>query len=142
MNINTQEINGFLIETFNQHNLEEGKKQGTCPLCSFKRKPKNQKLKCASYDWETGLGTCHNCNKTFQLHTYKRKGLSNKDYILPKFPEKYKEPESKVVKWFLGKGESLTLPFQDAVHFFTVQMILVRNKRSQILSLIFNCRIS
>ncbi len=106
MNINTQEINGFLIETFNQHNLEEGKKQGTCPLCSFKRKLKNQKLKCASYDWETGLGTCHNCNKTFQLHTYKRKGLSNKEYILPKFPEKYKEPESKVVKWFESRGIS------------------------------------
>ena len=42
MDINTQEINGFIIETFNQHNLEEGKKQGICPLCSFKRKPKNQ----------------------------------------------------------------------------------------------------
>ena len=57
----TTEINGFLIDTFNQHGLEE-KTQGICPLCSHDRKPKNQKAKCASYDWERGLGTCHNCN--------------------------------------------------------------------------------
>ena len=65
----TTEINGFLIDEFNQHKLEEGKKQGVCPLCSHDRKPKNQKAKCASYDWERGLGTCHNCNTSFQLHT-------------------------------------------------------------------------
>jgi len=39
----TIEINGFLIDEFNQHKLEEGKKQGICPLCSHNRKPKNQK---------------------------------------------------------------------------------------------------
>jgi hypothetical protein len=51
MNIETHEINGFQIDTFNQHSLEEGKKQGICPLCSLDRKPKNEKAKCASYDW-------------------------------------------------------------------------------------------
>ena len=107
MELNTQEINGFLIETFNQHNLEEGKKQGICPLCSFKRKPKNQKLKCASYDWQRGLGTCHNCNKTFQLHSYKRKGLNNKKYTLPSYSvSTYKEPDSKIIKWFNSRGIS------------------------------------
>jgi len=107
MELNTQEINGFLIETFNQHNLEEGKKQGICPLCSFKRKPKNQKLKCASYDWQRGLGTCHNCNKTFQLHSYKRKGLNNKKYTLPSYTvSAYKEPDSKIIKWFNSRGIS------------------------------------
>ena len=45
----TVEINGFLIDEFNQHSLEEGKTQGICPLCSSSRKPKNQKAKCASY---------------------------------------------------------------------------------------------
>ena len=70
----TTEINGFLIDEFNQHKLEEGKKQGICPNCSTDRKPKNAKAKCASYDWERGLGTCHNCNTSFQLHTYQRKG--------------------------------------------------------------------
>ena len=78
----TTEINGFLIDTFNQHGLEE-KTQGICPLCSHDRKPKNQKAKCASYDWERGLGTCHNCNTSFQLHTYQRKGASEKVYVRP-----------------------------------------------------------
>ena len=41
----TTEINGFLIDEFNQYKLEEGKKQGTCPLCSSDRQPKNTKVK-------------------------------------------------------------------------------------------------
>ena len=86
----TTEINGFLIDNFNQHNLETGNKQGICPLCSHTRKPKNQKLKCASYDWERGLGTCHNCNTSFQLHTYQRKGASERVYVRPDQPD----PES------------------------------------------------
>ena len=101
----TTEINGFLIDDFNQHKLEEGKKQGTCPICSHTRKPKNQKAKCASYDWERGLGTCHNCNTTFQLHTYKRKGETVKVYERPK-QEVIKPPDSKVVEWFKSRGIS------------------------------------
>ena len=101
----TTEINGFLIDEFNQHKLEAGKKQGVCPLCSHTRKPKNQKAKCASYDWERGLGTCHNCNSTFQLHTYKRKGETQKVYERPK-NEVVKPPDSKVVEWFKSRGIS------------------------------------
>ena len=104
----TTEINGFLIDTFNQHKLEVGKKQGICPLCSADRKPKNQKAKCASYDWERGLGTCHNCNSTFQLHTYKRKGETNKVYERPKTkdPEYPEFVSDKVVEWFKSRGIS------------------------------------
>jgi len=104
----TTEINGFLIDNFNQYSLEEGKTQGTCPLCSSSRQPKNQKLKCASYDWERGLGTCHNCNTTFQLHTYQRKGNSEKVYLKPtEEPKMYlAEPGSKVVQWFKTRGVS------------------------------------
>ena len=40
--MNTEEINGFLIDEFNQHSLKEGASQGICPLCSSDRKPKNQ----------------------------------------------------------------------------------------------------
>ena len=83
MQVNNTEINGFLIDQFNQYDLEVGKTQGICPLCSHDRKPKNQKTKCASYDWERGLGTCHNCNKSFQLHTYQRKGASEREYVRP-----------------------------------------------------------
>ena len=99
------EINGFAIDEFNVHKLEEGKKQGTCPVCSHNRKPKNQKAKCASYDWDRGLGTCHNCNTSFQLHTYKRKGSSEKVYIKPD-AYKYEEPGTKVEDWFKARGIS------------------------------------
>jgi len=101
----TTEINGFLIDEFNQHKLEAGKKQGICPLCSHTRKPKNQKTKCASYDWERGLGTCHNCNTTFQLHTYKRKGETQRVYERPK-ETVVKPPDSKVVEWFKSRNIS------------------------------------
>ena len=101
----TAEINGFAIDKFNQHGLEEGKKQGMCPLCSHTRKPKNQKAKCASYDWERGLGTCHNCNKSFQLHTYQRKGKAEKVYVKPE-PYKFEEPGTKVEDWFKTRGIS------------------------------------
>ena len=98
----TTEINGFLIDTFNQYGLKEGAKQGTCPLCSDSRQPKNQKAQCASYDWERGLGTCHNCNTTFQLHTYQRKGASEKVYVRPQI--EYKPTSSKVEQWFETRG--------------------------------------
>ena len=101
----TTEINGFLIDEFNQHKLEEGKKQGICPLCSHDRKPKNQNAKCASYDWDRGLGTCHNCNTSFQLHTYQRKGASEKVYVRPT-EVKHNPPASKVVEWFKTRGIS------------------------------------
>ena len=98
------EINGFLIDQFNQYGLKEGKTQGVCPLCSSDRQPKNQKAQCASYDWERGLGTCHNCNSTFQLHTYQRKGASEKIYIRPQV--EYKPVKTKVEQWFNKRGIS------------------------------------
>jgi twinkle protein len=100
----TTEINGFLIDNFNQHKLEEGKSQGICPICSPDRKPKNEKAKCASYDWERGIGTCHNCSKTFQLHTYQRKGASEKIYTRP--TSTLLPATSKVVEWFSNRGIS------------------------------------
>jgi|TARA_B110000037_G_scaffold212942_1_gene266308 twinkle protein len=103
MTVEEIEINGFLIDEFNQHSLDVGKTQGICPSCSHDRQPKNQKAKCASYDWERGLGTCHNCNTSFQLHTYQRKGASEKVYMRPETVE-YKAPSSKVVDWFLTRG--------------------------------------
>ena len=101
----TIEINGFLIDKFNQYGLKEGKTQGICPLCSHDRQPKNQKAQCASYDWERGLGTCHNCSTTFQLHTYQRKGASEKEYVRPD-QKPTKELNSKVVQWFETRGIS------------------------------------
>jgi len=105
------EINGFAIDQFNQYNLETKATQGICPVCSHTRKPKNQKAKCSSYDWERGLGTCHNCNTTFQLHTYKRKGEAAREYVKPEQPDpEYPGMEfgigDKVVEWFKTRGIS------------------------------------
>jgi len=98
--MSVDEINGFLIDKFNQHNLKEGASQGICPLCSSDRKPKNQKAQCASYDWERGLGTCHNCDTSFQLHTYQRKGASEKVYVRPQTPEQFNNVSTNVETWF------------------------------------------
>ena len=101
----TEEINGFLVDQFNQYSLKEGATQGICPLCSSDRQPKNSKKQCASYDWERGLGTCHNCNTTFQLHTYQRKGASERHYVRP---TKIETPKvgTKVEEWFKTRGIS------------------------------------
>ena len=104
--MNTDEINGFLIDNFNQHSLKEGATQGICPLCSSDRQPKNKKAQCASYDWERGLGTCHNCDTSFQLHTYQRKGSSEKVYVRPQTPEQFNDVSTNVETWFGTRGIS------------------------------------
>jgi twinkle protein len=107
MQVNTTEINGFQIDQFNQFGLKTGAPEGICPLCSHTRKPENKNKKCASYDWDRGLGTCHNCNRTFQLHTFQRKGESDKVYVRPEYSTKtHKQPSSKVVEWFKSRGIS------------------------------------
>ena len=105
MQVNTTEINGFEIDTFNRYDLETGKTQGVCPLCSADRKKENRKKACASYDWERGLGTCHNCNETFQLHTFKRKGSATKVYVRPE-NEVISPVGEKVETWFSKRGIS------------------------------------
>jgi twinkle protein len=105
MQVNTTEINGFEIDTFNRYDLETGKTQGVCPLCSADRKKENRKKACASYDWERGLGTCHNCNETFQLHTFKRKGSATKVYVRPEH-EVISPVGEKVETWFSKRGIS------------------------------------
>ena len=108
MQVNNTEINGFLIDQFNQHDLKVGATQGICPLCSSTRKPENRKQKCASYDWERGLGTCHNCDSTFQLHSYQRKGEPLKVYEKPDDTHvvENKELSENVYKWFKDRGIS------------------------------------
>ena len=109
MQVEEIEINGFLIDKFNQHGLDVGKTQGTCPLCSSTRKPENRKKKCASYDWQRGMGTCHNCHSTFQLHTYKRKGKAEREYVMPPELNSQKtsnKPKDKTLDWFKARGIS------------------------------------
>ena len=103
--MNITEINGFIIDQFNQYDLEVGKKEGVCPLCSHNRKPENRKAKCAMYDWERGLGTCMNCDEVFQLHTFKRKGNVDKEYIKPEWKNNILLSDN-AVKWFEKRGIS------------------------------------
>ena len=109
----TTEINGFVIDEFNIHGLKEGKKQGVCPNSTSCRQPKNHKKECASYDWERGLGTCHNCNISFQLHPYKRKGGADRIYTKPAQPDFDPERpgmnfglDDKVIEWFKTRSIS------------------------------------
>jgi len=102
--MNTTEINGFDIENFNQYDLPVGKKDSICPLCSHNRSAKNQKTKCASLDWERGLGTCHHCDETFQLHTFKRK--TDKDWVKPDVTPTF-DYSDKVVEFFKSRGISM-----------------------------------
>ena len=101
------EINGFAIDNFNQYNLDTKAQQGVCPWSTECRKPSNHKKKCSSYDWERGLGTCHNCSKTYQLHTYKRKGETSREYVKPVVSvEEFNIPRTKVAEWFKTRGIS------------------------------------
>ena len=103
--MNTTEINGFQIETFNQYGLKVGAKDSTCPLCSEHRSNKNKNSKCASLDWERGLGTCHHCDETFQLHTFTRN--TDKTYVIPDVQWKnYTDLSDKAIKFFEERGIS------------------------------------
>ena len=93
------EINGFEVDKFNQYDLKVGSKDSTCPLCSHDRRKHSEK--CASLDWERGLGTCHHCGETFQLHTFKRK--TDKVYIKP-IPNDTVSIDARVVDYFGSRG--------------------------------------
>lgn len=103
--MNTSEVNGFKIDEFNQYKLDSTSERGTCPICSEHRKPENRKAKCASYDWDRGIGTCHHCSEVFQLHTYKRKSASDRVYVKPVIEGKpiNNDIDPKVIDWFSGR---------------------------------------
>ena len=128
--MNTTEINGYTIDKFNQYDLEVGKKEGICPLCSHDRKPGNRTKKCAMYDWERGLGTCMNCSEVFQLHTFERKGGGEKEYFKPDY-----NPTSlpdKVYEWFKSRGISASTLDQLKVGYSLEYMPQVSEKRNAI----------
>lgn len=75
------EINGFEIEQYNVLGIPAKAKSAICPKCSHNRKPQNQKQKCMSVFWDTGLGQCNHCGERIQLHTYKKK---NSDVVYQK----------------------------------------------------------
>ena len=128
MQVEDKEINGFLIENFNQHGLEVRKTQGICPLCSSDRKPEHKKAKCSSYDWERGLGTCHNCDKSFQLHPYIRKGKAERDYVKPEI-KKVDLVIDKTLEWFKTRG--ITKDTLDELRVTTGQEFMPQTGKSE-----------
>ena len=96
--MNTTEINGYEIDTFNQYDLKVGAQVSTCPLCSHDRKKK--KDKCASLDWDRGMGTCHHCGETFQLHTFVK---SDREFVKPVWTNKT-DLSDNAIKWFESRG--------------------------------------
>ena len=91
------EVNGFEIEEYNIYNIPTNAKYHTCPKCSHDRKPQNQKDKCLSVFWNTGLGQCNHCGARIQLHTFKKKNKT-KEYKKPPTPK----PQSKYSDKFLN----------------------------------------
>lgn len=102
--MNTQEINGFPIEVFNQYDLKVGATTSPCPVCSEDRSAKNQKAKCMSLDWSRGLGTCNHCSTVVQLHKFSKKNGA-KEYSKPKQNDN-KILDDKVIGYFEGRGVS------------------------------------
>ena len=96
------EINNFIIEKFNQYSLDEKAKLSVCPLCSASRKKNTEK--CASLHWDSGLGVCHHCGESFQLHTFKKK-TETKEFKRP-VEWNYTNLSDNLVKWFNGRGIS------------------------------------
>jgi len=74
-------INGFEIDKFNIYDIKEGAKTSVCPECSSDRKKSTDK--CMSVFWNTGIGQCNHCGARVQLHTYKKKNESYKEYVKP-----------------------------------------------------------
>ena len=98
--MNQTEINGYEIDKFNQYDLKVGAQVSTCPLCSHDRKKK--KDKCASLDWNRGLGSCHHCGETFQLHTFMSE---DRDYVKPEWRNNT-DVSDNAIRWFESRGIS------------------------------------
>ena len=93
------------IVDFNIHGLKVGAKDGQCPKCSDQRST-NQKRKanCASYDWNTGVITCHHCGEKTQMHNLEWKHESDKVYVRPE--NKSGTLPDKAIEWFSSRGIS------------------------------------
>jgi twinkle protein len=92
-------INGFEVDKYNVHGIQENVRHSTCPLCSESRKKKTQK--CLSVFWDTGMAKCSHCGEVIQLHTYKKKN-SNKIFSKPTWQNNTNLSDN-LVKWFEGR---------------------------------------
>jgi len=96
------EINGFEIEEYNIYKIPQGATTSTCPACSHNRKPKNQKQKCASVFWDTGLIHCNHCGDRTQMHSFKKKATT-KSYFKPPTPTKKSEYSERFLNYMTSR---------------------------------------
>jgi twinkle protein len=75
-----------------------GENPQKCPVCSDQRKPGNQNKPCFSYNAQTGLGHCQNCDASFY-----RKNENHKSYVRPVWENKTDLPES-IVDFFMKRN--------------------------------------
>ena len=75
-----------------------GENPQKCPVCSDQRKPWNQNKPCFSYNAQTGLGKCQNCDASFY-----RKNENHKSYVRPVWENKTDLPES-IVDFFMKRN--------------------------------------
>lgn len=87
------------IDTGNTYDIHlsksSGEEQILCPVCSHTRKPKNQRLKCLSWNHDKGTGYCHNNGEKFSIP----KQFGKKEYKRPEWTNNTKLSD-KIVKWF------------------------------------------
>lgn len=77
-----------------------GENPQKCPVCSEDRKPENKNKKSFSFNADTGLGKCQNCDANFY-----RKNENYKTYVRPVWENKTNLPDS-VLEWFQSRNIS------------------------------------
>jgi twinkle protein len=93
-----------------------GENPQKCPVCSEDRKPENKNKKSFSYNADTGLGKCQNCDANFY-----RKNENYKTYVRPAWENKTDLPDS-VLEWFQSRNISAATLKQMKVTSSTVYM--------------------
>lgn len=73
-----------------------GEEHLICPVCSASRKPKNQKIKCFSWNHDINAGFCNHCQATFITP---RKKIEEKTYPKPIWKNSTELSEN-IVKFF------------------------------------------
>lgn len=79
-----------------------GENAQACPQCSFERKKKT--AKSFSYNANSGVGYCQNCNSKF-VKKQEAPVIKRKEYVRPVWTNNTSLPD-KVVQWFKSRGIS------------------------------------
>lgn len=96
--LNKESNNKFDINT----KKYTGEELMVCPVCSHLRKPKNQKIKCFSWNHDKNQGYCSHCQGSFYIP---KQNIIEKQYSKPEWNNNT-ELSDKAVKYFESRGIS------------------------------------